>query len=367
MTRYWMLPEDVIEQLPDTAIVIETLRRKLLDTMSGWGYRQVMPPLVEFLDSLLAGSGDDLDVQTFKLTDQTSGRMMGVRADITPQIARIDAHRMLTDKVSRYSYCGEVLRTRSESTWPRRNPTVLGAELFGVSALSGDMEIMAMLLDVMGQIGVSNSVLDIGHSGIFAGMVDCHQLDRRQQEELREVILGVRRPDLKIWKDNQHFSEECINDIRFLVDALLESDNIAALKNHFGGRHPEFDRAIAELEIVTRQLAVYYPNQRISVDMTNVGTYGYHSGLLFALYAPGHYDAIVRGGRYDGLGEVYGRARAATGFSIDLLTLGQLLECLPQVAEAEDVALPRDINEFNRVCARRAAGETLCFEHREET
>lgn len=365
MTRYWMLPEDVIELLPENAALIESARRCFLDNLAQWGYELVMPPLVEFLDSLLAGS-ENLDLQTFKITDQQSGRMMGVRADITPQIARIDAHRLPTTNISRFAYCGDVLRTKSESTQPRRNPLIVGAELYGVPAVSGDIEVMALLLDCMAKVGVENSVLDIGHSGIYAGLVELHQLKSEQRRDIQEILTGLRRPDLKAWQDSGYFNQACLSDIGFLVDAPLQTDSLTALKKQFAGRHPQFDRAIVELETTLARLTTFYPEQKISIDLTSVGTYGYHSGLLFALYSHGHYDAIARGGRYDGLGEVYGKARPAVGFSVDLLTLCQLLQpvtphtitTIPMVETAAD---------FNAVRQQRANGTIIRFEHKEES
>lgn len=368
MSKFWMLPEDVIELLPEHAAQIETLRRQFLDNLAGWGYQQVMPPLVEFLDSLLAGS-ENLDLQTFKLTDQQSGRMMGVRADITPQIARIDAHRLPTNDIARFAYCAEVLRTRSESTQPRRNPLVIGAELYGVKNFSGDIEIMSLLLDSMMKLGIQESVLDIGHAGIFAGLVELHGLNSIQQKALQDVLIGLRRPDLKAWKDSGYLSPECIEDIRFLVDAPLQTDSIAALKQQFFARHALLDKAVFELQSAYERLRTFFPEQSISIDTNSVGTYGYHNGLLFALYAPGHYDAIARGGRYDGLGEVYGKARPATGFSADLFTLGQIM--MGQGAQGtiagvvKTQKMPTTTEEFLAASAQRADGTIIRFTHEE--
>ena len=247
MTRYWMLPEDVIELLPQEASHIEGLRRKLLDNMALWGYELVKPPLVEFLDSLLAGS-ENLDIQTFKITDQASGRLMGVRADLTPQIARIDAHRMAGTGTRRFAYCGEVLRTRSESTQPRRNPLIVGAELYGVANVSGDMEVMGLLLDCMNACGVEQSVLDIGHSAIFAGLVAVHGLSAEDSRAVKEAISGVQRPALSQWQVEQRFSVACLADIAFLLDAPLYRAGLTDLTQQFGGRHALFDQAIADLE-----------------------------------------------------------------------------------------------------------------------
>ncbi|MBR1375802.1 MAG: ATP phosphoribosyltransferase regulatory subunit [Cardiobacteriaceae bacterium] len=360
--RHWLLPEDIIELLPNQAAHIEKLRRLFLDNTASWGYQLLMPPLAEFLDSLLAGS-ENLDLQTFKITDRISGRMLGVRADFTPQIARIDAHRLPTDAVSRYCYCGEVLRTKSESTVPRRNPLITGAELFGAESLDADIEVTALLIDTMQKLGLKNSVLNLGHSGIFAGLVDLHRLNNEQCRELRDVLVGLRRPDLHAWTQKRAFPSACIEDIRFLVDAPIAADILGALQNQFAGRHKLFDRAIGDLIGIQKQLAVYFPEQKTALDISAIGTYGYHSGAIFSLYADGHYDAIARGGRYDGLGAVYGRARAATGFSLDLLTLGEIVSNSNQQKSPEKIDFPHSAEEFRQIQNRRQNGEKISFEY----
>lgn len=364
MSRYWMLPEDMIELLPDNAALVEKVRREFLDNVATWGYRLVIPPLAEFLDSLLAGS-ENLDLQTFKITDQQSGRMMGVRADITPQIARIDAHRLPTDAVSRFAYCGEVLRTRSESIQPRRNPLIAGAELYGVASVSGDIEIMALLLDCIERFAIEDSVLDIGHSGIFSGLVELYQLNSEQRRQLKSALSGLQRPELALWAESAIYSPDYLEDVQFLLDAPLNSGDLKAFKARFYHRHPLFNRAIDELEAAFSTLSDFFPQQNLKIDFASVGNYGYHSGLLFALYAQGHYDAIARGGRYDGLGEVYGRARAATGFSIDLLTLCQLLSPV-SMSLVEMTPLPQTAQAFAEIKRQRRQGKQVSFQHRDE-
>lgn len=367
MKAHWLLPEDVIELLPEDARHIETLRRRLLDNMALWGYEFVMPPLAEFLEALLVGS-ENLDIQTFKITDQVSGRLMGVRADITPQIARIDAHRMGGEGVRRFAYCGDVLRTRSESTQPRRNPLIAGAELYGVRSVSGDMEVMALLLDCMAQCGVQNSVLDIGHSGIFAGLVALHDLNASAQTEIKQAVASLQRPALAAWQQQGLFSDSCLQDIAFLLDAPLQSNSLEALAGHFAGRHALFDQAIAELQAAQTMLKAAFPAQEIMVDVSNIGTYGYHCGLVFALYAQGHYDALARGGRYDGLGQVYGKMRPATGFSIDLLTLGQLLGgSSVSTIQTQKQRWTQDSAAFQTALANRRQGIAVIFEHEGES
>ncbi|MDO5091090.1 MAG: ATP phosphoribosyltransferase regulatory subunit [Cardiobacteriaceae bacterium] len=361
MTRYWMLPDDVIELLPQQAAQFEALRRTLHDTMAAWGYRFVMPPLVEFLDSLLAGSGSDLDRQTFKLTDQASGRLMGVRADMTPQIARIDAHRLPTAAESRYAYIGEVLRTTSESTEPRRNPWIAGAELYGVADVSGDIEIMALLLDVLDRAGVADSVLDIGHAGIYAGLLADYAPDAEDRALLHDLLAGKRRPDL--WQWQGAFPARFFDDIAFLTEPRDAAGALDAFAAHFAGRNAHFRRAHADMESAMRQLQRFFPAQRLSLDFSSVGRYGYHSGLMFACYAPGLYSAIARGGRYDGVGEVYGRARAATGFSLDVLDLQTVTRAAAPANGTESRPMPQGAEAFAAAQAARRAGQIIRFHH----
>lgn len=366
MTKHWLLPEDIIELLPNDAAHVEALRRRVLDQLQRWGYQLVMPPLVEYLDSLLAGSGEDLDIQTSKVTDHLSGRLMGVRADITPQIARIDAHRLPTDAESRYGYCGEVLHNRSESTEPRRNPLIIGAELFGVSSISGDVEIIALLLAILHELNITDSVIDLGHAGIFSGLVAREQLGSRDRAMLADIFADKKRPDLGAWQAESGVSKRLIDDISRLIDAHTEHDPLAVLAQHFAGTHPEFDRAIADLTRSRALLSAFYPGQPFTIDLGTVGSYGYHTGLVFAAYAQGHYGAVARGGRYDGIGAAYGRARPATGFSVDLLTLAQLTQICSDMVTIDSTPFPTQADTFAQIQAQRAQGECIRFEHEEE-
>lgn len=363
MTRYWMLPEAVTELMPDESRHFESLRRQVHDTIASWGYAFVMPPLVEFLDSLLAGSGSGLDGQTFKITDQVSGRLMGVRADMTPQVTRIDAHRLPTADESRYAYIGEVLRTRSESTEPRRNTWIAGAELYGVAQAGGDIEIMALLLAVLESAGVQNTVLDIGHSGIYGGLVACHRLSPEDQAVLHDILRGSRRPDLAQWQAESALADSFVEDVLFLTEPRGQAHALSQLASRFAGRNAQFDRVIADMDAVCTQLRRFYPGQRVMLDFTATGQYGYHSGLIFACYVPGLYSAIARGGRYDGIGEAYGRSRPATGFSLDLLDLAQVCAARQTRYSLAVSAMPDDRDSFLAIGERRRRGESIRFQH----
>lgn len=364
MARYWQLPEDMIELLPDDAAHVENLRRSVLDQLRQWGYQLVMPPLAEYLDALLAGSGEDLDIQTSKITDHSSGRLMGVRADITPQIARIDAHRLPSHGESRYGYCGEVLRNRSESIEPRRNPLIIGGELFGVSNVSGDIEIIALLLGILDTLGIGGSVLDLGHAGIFSGLVAREQLGNADRRLLADIFAGKKCPDLAAWQAESGLSDRLIDDVTHLLQ-LHDRDPLDVLRNRLAGTHPTFDRAIADLEHARAQLRTFYPAQHFTIDFANAGSYGYHNGLVFAAYAPGHYSAIARGGRYDNIGAAYGRARPATGFSADLLTLAELTSGDGASDSTAIRAFPDSAGAFATIQRERASGHPIRFQHKE--
>lgn len=363
MNRYWMLPEDVTELLPQEAQALEKLRRVIYDSIAAWGYAFVQPPLVEFLDSLLAGSGRGLDRQTYKITDQRSGRLMGIRADMTPQIARIDAHRLPTRGESRYAYIGEVLRARSESTEPRRNTWVAGAELYGVADVGGDIEIMALLLSVLADAGVRDTVLDISHAGIYAGLVDAYALSAADRALLHDILRGNRRPDLQQWQQESALDARFLADVQFLTEPRAQSGAIEAFAAHFAGRHAQFDRAIADMTTAAQRLQDFFPQQRVMVDFASVGQYGYHSGLMFACYVPGLYSAIARGGRYDGIGEAYGRSRPATGFSLDLLDLAAIAGAGADALELSAQAMATERSDFQAVQEKRRSGAIIRFQH----
>lgn len=363
MTRYWMLPDDVIELLPEQSCRFEALRRRVHDVLASWGYGFVMPPLVEFLDSLLAGSSNGLDGQTFKITDQASGRLMGIRADMTPQIARIDAHRLPTHDESRYAYIGEVLRTRSESTEPRRNTWVAGAELYGVAQVGGDIEMMALLLAVLADVGVQGAVLEVGHAGIYGGLLAQYRLSHDDEAVLRDILRGSRRPDLAQWQADRALPDGFVEDVAFLTEPRRQEDALAQFQARFAGRNARLDRAIADMSEAQTQLCRFYPDQRVMLDFATAGQYGYHSGLIFACYVPGLYSAIARGGRYDGIGEAYGRSRPATGFSLDLLDLLGVVHSADTPATGSISAMPGGREAFLAAQERRARGEVIRFQH----
>ncbi len=320
----WLLPEGIEELLPAEARVVERMRRQLLDLCDSWGYELVVPPLVEYTESLLIGLGPDLDLQTFKLTDQLSGRTLGVRPDITPQVARIDAHSLHCEGPSRLCYAGSVLHTRARSPLASRSPIQLGAELYGDASLAADIEVVSLMLEMLHVAGVERVTLDLGHVGIFRSLMEHLALPDRLAQALFEAL--------------QHKSEPAIHEL--LAEAGLP-DNQMALLSRLAGLNggPEvlaeaavlFADAPAGVGAALRALAevadavtARAPGVALHFDLCELHGYHYHTGLVFAAYAPGQGEALANGGRYDDIGQVFGRARPATGFNTDLKSLLRL-------------------------------------------
>lgn len=321
----WLLPEGIDEILPPAAWRLEGLRRRLLDLYRSWGYELVLPPFVEFLDSLLIGTGSDLDLQTFKLIDQLSGRMLGVRADMTPQVARIDAHGLKQDHPTRLCYMGTVLHTRNDGFGGSRSPLQVGIELYGHAGLESDLEVLALLLATLEQAGIDEVYLDLGHIGIFRGLVQQAALTPEQEAQLFEILQRKARTELV----------ECLAQLalppapRHMLLALIElhggPDIVAQAGQVLAPANPAVHGALDSLGQIASWLQQHRPALQLHLDLAELRGYHYHTGLVFAAYVPGQGQEIVRGGRYDHIGEVFGRARPATGFSADLkklLTLG---------------------------------------------
>ncbi|MEB4589949.1 ATP phosphoribosyltransferase regulatory subunit [Candidatus Thiothrix sp. Deng01] len=321
--QYWALPDGISEALPDEAECLEQLRRSLLDLFSTWGYRLVMPPLVEFMESLSTGHGTHLDVQTFKLTDQLSGRMMGVRADMTPQIARIDAHKLKTAQTNRLCYIGSVLRTRSFHRDGSRSPLQVGAELFGHAGLDSDFEVISLLLATLNHCQVPDLLLDIGHVGIFRSLARAAGLNAQQERALYDILERKSLPEMDEWLQSAKLPDSikrCLRQLPRLNGSVAVLDEAAGL---FGDAFPEIQEALAYLHTLVGRVAASFPSCRIHVDLSELSGYDYHTGIVYGVYTPNMGREVARGGRYDGIGEAFGRGRQATGFSTDLRTLAK--------------------------------------------
>ena len=319
-TDRWLLPDGIEELLPEEAMRLEGLRRRLLDTCFAFGYELVFPPLIEFLESLLTGTGHDLELSTFKLIDPLTGRLLGVRADLTPQVARIDAHNLKRELPTRLCYVGTVLRAYADPLDKSRSPIQIGAELYGHAGPEADLEVIQLMLELLAQAGVLEVHLDLGHVGIYRGLARRAGLDAEQEAELFAILQRKSRPDL-----SQFLAQSLGSALRRHFFALLdlngESEVLAEAKKSLADAGEEVKAALERLEQVATCLKRRYPALPIHFDLAELRGYRYHTGLVFAALVPGYGREIARGGRYDAIGEVFGRARPAVGFSADLKQL----------------------------------------------
>lgn len=354
MTPAWLLPEYIEDILPPYARAAEGLRRRFLDLFDSYGYDLVAPPLVEYLDSLLTGAARDLDLKTFKVVDGLSGRMLGVRADMTPQAARIDAHLLNRQGVTRLCYAGPVLRTKPAGMLASREPIQVGAELFGHAGIEADLEIQSLLLAALKVAGLPEMRLSLGHAGLFRAMVAGSGL---AEDKASMLFTALRQKDAP--------------EVAALTAVLDKTwrDGFSALTELYGGREA-LDRAKAllpqlpaihmALDDLSRLLQAGEGAQ-VSVDLSDLRGDGYHNGVVMAAYAGGQARAVALGGRYDGAGSVFGRSRPATGFSLDLR---QVLDCLTEPASRGGILAPHveDANLNARIAQLRASGERVVIE-----
>lgn len=351
--RRWLLPEAIEDILPNEAARIEALRRRMLDGFRGHGYEMVTPPLLEYVESLLTDGAHDLDLRTFKLVDQLSGRTLGIRADITPQVARIDAHLLNRAGVTRLCYCANVLHTRSDSLTATREPLQIGAEIYGHAGIEADIEIIRLLADTLALADLSTTRIDLGHVGIFRALVNRADLDDDQVEVLFGALQAKDVPTLNALTDG--ISEPVRSALRALPDCYGGSevlDKVLTLVKD----DAEVAAAVADL----RQLAAALAGLPVSFDLADLRGYHYHSGVMFAAYCARHPNAIALGGRYDNMGKVFGRARPATGFSMDLREVVRLSENGGEAGKilapwGDDPALQQEVARL------RAAGEAVAI------
>ena len=319
--RHWLLPEGVDELLPEQAARLEALRRKLLDLHARWGYRMVITPFVEYLDSLLTGAGKDLEHQTFKLTDPMSGKLLGIRADITPQVARIDAHQLRQEQPTRLCYIGSVLRAYPDGFSATRSPLQIGAELYGHAGVESDLEILCLMMATLEAAGVEKVFLDLGHVGIFRGLARQAGLDDHQERALFAALQRKAVPEIRALVEEFSLPEATGN--RFVELAALNGrgEILERASGVLGGVSDEVTSALEYLKRAGRLLESCMPDLPVHYDLAELRGYQYQNGLVFAAFVPGSGKEIARGGRYDQIGEKFGRARPATGFSADLKTL----------------------------------------------
>jgi ATP phosphoribosyltransferase regulatory subunit len=315
--KYWQLPQAVEEVLPEQASAMEALRRDLLDLYRSWGYELVFPPLLEYSDSLLTGLGADLDLLTFKLTDQLTGRTLGIRADITPQVARIDAHSYLKEGVSRLCYAGTTLHTRPKSLMASRCPVQIGAELYGDNSPEADIEIISLMIETLRHAGVGQMTIDIGHVGVYRAVFQA--LDLNDDQALFDALQRKSAPDLSAALQGR--PDANAETIRALMNLHGDRSVLNQARELLGDVAPNALEAIDEIDAVLDALEAEVDGVDWYVDLSELRGLNYHTGLVFAAYAKGVGRALANGGRYDDIGQIFGRARAATGFAADLKTL----------------------------------------------
>lgn len=314
----WLLPENIADVLPSEARKIEELRRSLLDNFRLYGYELVMPPMLEYLESLLTGAGQDMDLRIFKLVDQLSGRTMGVRADMTTQVARIDAHLLNRSSVTRLCYAGSVLHTRPSGLHATREPLQIGAEIYGHKGLEADAEIQELALASLNLAGMSEVRLDLCHVGVLRTIVENDTKARKRENELFTLLECKDIPGLRML--TRDFDMATREALLALPNLYGDASTIARARKVLPNL-PGIANALDELDLLSSQAG----KASVTIDLADLRGYHYHSGVMFAAYVPGLPNAVARGGRYDHVGEAFGRARPATGFSMDLRELARLL------------------------------------------
>ena len=360
--RNWLLPEYIEDILPPEAARIECLRRRVLDLFKSWGYELVMPPLLEYVESLLTGTGHDLDLRTFKLVDQLSGRMMGVRADITPQVARIDAHLLNRTGVTRLCYAGSVLHTRPATLSATREPLQIGAEIYGHEGVESDLEVQRLLCRALEVCGVRGARIDAGHVAVFRTLVKRARIGCELESELFETLQRKDLPALRALIRAARTLDKASREALLLLPELYGGAEVLALA---GRRLPKIAGITHALATLAR-LAKVCPVP-MSFDLAELRGFHYHSGVVFDAYCEGKTGGVLgstsgpiaRGGRYDEVGRAFGRPRPATGFSIDLR---ELAGAAAAETPRERILAPTpngDVKLAQKIAALRAAGEVV--------
>lgn len=354
----WLLPEGVEEILPPRAMRLERLCREIIDLLTGWGYEFVIPPPIEYLESLLTGAGEDLDLQTFKLIDQLSGRLMGVRADITPQVARIDAHRLQRDIPVRLCYLGSVLHARPGKPGDTRAPMQAGAELYGHAGVASDIEIVRLMLATLAQAGLEQPCIDLGHIGIFRALSAASALNAAQQQEVFDILQRKAGDELRALYKEWGVSDAAGLALAALIDFNGDQAILKEAAERFAGVSEAAGLAIAELEALVAAIGDN-ADILVNIDLAELRGYHYHTGMVYTAFAPGQGEGIAFGGRYDDIGRAFGRARPATGFSVDVKSLIRFSD--QPAADNTPIFAPAGHEEslLEKINALRAGGEVV--------
>ncbi|MEQ1589974.1 MAG: ATP phosphoribosyltransferase regulatory subunit [Gallionella sp.] len=350
----WLLPEYIQDMLPEEAWRVEAMRAQILDLLRKSGYQLVAPPLLEYEESLLLGGSDDMDLRTFKLVDQLSGRTLALRADITPQVARIDAHLLNRQGVARLCYAGGVLHTQPVGLTRTRELLQIGAELYGHAGIESDVEIQQLMLQSLALIGVQNVHLDLGHVAVFRALVRHATLDKTLESALFNALQS--KDSATLQSLTAALDTNTRDALRAMPSLYGDCAEVLARARKVLPDYIEIRTALNDLQAATQQMKTLVTS--VSIDLADLRGYHYHTGMVFAAYHAGSHDAIALGGRYDDLGKSFGRARAATGFSMDLRQLYQLL---PVQTARQGVLAPHrdDAALHNEIAKLRASGEVV--------
>lgn len=357
----WLLPDGVEEILPAQAKPIESLRRQLLDLYATWGYDLVIPPLLEYTDSLLTGLGRDLNLLTFKVTDQLTGRTLGIRADITPQTARIDAHSMNVEGANRLCYAGNVVHTKPKNPLATRTPMQVGLEFYGEAGITADVEVVSLLLESLRVAGLPRLHIDLGHVGVYRALAACAKLDEIQEDEFFDLLQRKAMTEIHAWVAAKVSDPRCAQLLLALPGLAGNVDVLAKARDLFAAI-PDALAAVAQLQQVAEVIAQRYPEAELYFDLGEVRGYHYLTGLVFAAFAPGLGNPIASGGRYDHIGEVFGRARPATGFALDICAISKLNLWPAAATTAIAVVDNGDLRQWQAVQALRAKGEQVIYD-----
>jgi len=355
MSSAWLLPEHIADVLPARARQVETLRRGLLDAAESFGFELVIPPMLEHIESLLSGTGHALDLQTFKLVDQLSGRTLGLRADSTPQVARIDAHLLNRSGVARLCYCGPVLHTRASGTGASREPLQFGAEVYGHAGMAADLEIIDLALECLRVAGLEQAVLDLADTRIVRAVLAGVPVDADRLDVVHAALAAKDAAELRA--ASRDFPPASRRGLEALLSLYGDAAVLDEARRVLPSR-PAIGVALDELQQLATHAAAGHPLARIGFDLADSSGYAYYSGARFAVYAEGASDAVARGGRYDEVGAIFGRTRPAVGFGLDVKELAQLVPAAPprraiRAPWSDDGALRGDIRRL------RASGEIV--------
>lgn len=354
----WLLPDGIEEILPSEAKSIDALRRRLLDLYSTWGYDLVIPPLLEYTDSLLIGLGRDVDLLTFKVTDQLSGRTLGIRADITPQTARMDAHSFHRAGPNRLCYAGHVVHTRPKNPLATRTPIQAGLEFYGECSVAADIEVVSLLLESLAAAGLAEQHIDLGHVGIYRAVAASAGLTKEQEETFFELLQRKAMTEICAWVD-VNVADKTQANLFLALPGLAGEKSVLERAISLFANVPGALQAVHQLVLVADTIERRYPSAKLYFDLGELRGYHYLTGLVFAAFAPGYGNPIASGGRYDHIGEVFGRARPATGFAVDITAISKLGLLNRATTTAIAVVETNDPLQWRAISELRKQGERV--------